>query len=110
MPRYVPLVALDELTEGGLKAVEVGGRRIVLALVEGEVYGVDGYCTHENFALDQGDLFGYELVCGLHFGSFDIRTGAVMAPPVEKPVGCCPIVVKDGQVYLAEEEEASAGS
>jgi 3-phenylpropionate/trans-cinnamate dioxygenase ferredoxin subunit len=104
MAEYVPVLAVSSLAEGELTPVEIAGRRIVLAKVDGVVYAVDGYCTHERFGLDQGELFGHELVCGLHFASFDIRTGAVLAPPAEQPLACIPIVIQDGVVYAAVQE------
>jgi nitrite reductase/ring-hydroxylating ferredoxin subunit len=66
-----------DLKEGGMLKVEANGKQIVLSLVEGKVYAIDGICTHEGGPLHEGELNEYELKCPLHYAVFDVRNGQV---------------------------------
>jgi len=63
-----------DLKEGSLLRVDVEGKPIVLAMVQGKVYAIDAVCSHEGGPLEDGSLEGYELKCPWHQGIFDIRT------------------------------------
>lgn len=64
-------------------ALRIGGRRILLARVKGEIYAIDDLCTHEGAPLHEGFLGGsdgddpYCVTCPLHGARFDVRTGKV---------------------------------
>lgn len=72
-------VALNDkdLKEGGLQKVEVDGRPVVLAKVNGRVYAMDAVCSHEGGPLEEGALQGYELKCPWHYAIFDVRNAKV---------------------------------
>ncbi len=65
----------SEFVEGRLKNVTAGGRPLVVARVEGELYAMDGKCSHMGFDLGKGRLDGHMVTCKLHGAQFDIRTG-----------------------------------
>ena len=46
----------SELAPGTMKRVDIGGRRILLANVEGRLYAADDTCTHEDASLSTGFL------------------------------------------------------
>lgn len=79
---------------------EVGDREIVLADVGGQVFAFDGICTHAFGFLDQGELEGHEVLCPLHEGRFDIRTGQVVAGEPDEPIGVYATRVEDDIVYV----------
>lgn len=66
--------------------VTVAGKDIILARVGGEYFAIDSVCTHALGYLDQGSLEGCEIVCPLHSGRFDVRTGAALWGPVVDPL------------------------
>ncbi|MEW6603619.1 MAG: Rieske 2Fe-2S domain-containing protein [Thermoproteota archaeon] len=66
-----------DLKEGGLLRVEVGGRPVVLAMVQGKIYAMDAVCSHEGAPLEDGTLDGFELKCPWHYALFDVRTAKV---------------------------------
>lgn len=45
---------VDEVPSGGLRLVEVEGRRVVLARVGASVYACDDVCAHQGGPLSQG--------------------------------------------------------
>lgn len=100
MTRTVTIGRID-VQPGDLASVEVEGRRVGLANVDGRLYAFDDECTHEQCPLvEEGTLDGRILTCGCHGAQFDVTTGKVMAPPAPKPIASYPVHVRDGQVSI----------
>ncbi len=83
----VQVAKLDEIAPGGLKAVEVNGREIVLCNDDGKIYAIDRRCGHMNAPLDLGTLEGYILTCPMHHAQFDITSGEALSGPVPPNLG-----------------------
>ena len=88
------------MPEGGTRKVEAGGLTVAVYKVEGSIYVTDDHCTHGPGSLSEGVLDGHEIECDFHQGCFDIRTGAVTAPPCVVPIKTYPVVVEDGRVTV----------
>jgi nitrite reductase/ring-hydroxylating ferredoxin subunit len=83
----VTTVPASDIPVGGLEAVDVHGRRIAVANVDGTYYAFDEACTHEQCSLvEEGELAGATVTCVCHGSQFDVRTGRVLAPPARLPV------------------------
>lgn len=83
------------------------GRRVAIYNVGGSFYASDDACTHGKASLSEdGTLEGCVIECGLHFGSFDVRTGAVVSSPCTLPLRTYPVQIRDGQVWLDVGAEA----
>jgi len=78
---YIATAPLYAVPPGHLKRVEVNGRLICLANVDGSIYALDDDCPHIGAALSQGTLDGATLTCPLHLAQFDARTGKVTRGP-----------------------------
>lgn len=83
---FVTAIGVKDVPDGGIVAVEVGGTRIAIANVGGTLYAFDDTCTHEQCSLAEGDLAGTTVTCMCHGAEFDVRSGAVLAPPALLPV------------------------
>jgi 3-phenylpropionate/trans-cinnamate dioxygenase ferredoxin subunit len=95
----------EEIRPGQLRRVEAGGVAICVARTEaGELYAIADACTHEDWSLADGELIGNEVECPLHFSRFDVRTGAVTAPPALRPAQTFPVTVDDENIYLRVSE------
>jgi nitrite reductase/ring-hydroxylating ferredoxin subunit len=81
-PRFQKVANKSDLKEGGLLAVQIDSKRIVLSKVEGKVYAMNAVCPHKGAPLEEGTLLGYDLKCPCHFALFDIRNGKVSARTV----------------------------
>src|SRR6185437_2356941 len=55
-------------------------------------------CSHERASLADGWLEGCEIECPLHSSRFDLRTGAVDAPPARLPVRTQQVVIVGGSL------------
>jgi nitrite reductase/ring-hydroxylating ferredoxin subunit len=95
-----PVVQAAAVTPGNLVAVEVGGVRIAIANVNGQLYAFDDTCTHEQCSLAEGILEDAVVTCPCHGAQFDVKTGRVVAPPAPSPVRSYPLRVENGQVVL----------
>ena len=84
--RFVPAIKLADLPVNGMVLVTANGTRIAVASVHGEYYAFDDECTHEQCSLAEGDLAGTTVTCMCHGAEFDVRSGAVLAPPAVVPV------------------------
>ncbi len=83
----VEVAKVNEIAPGGLKAVEVNGREIVVCNDDGKIYAIDRRCGHMNAPLDMGTLEGYILTCPMHHAQFDITTGEALSGPVPPSLG-----------------------
>jgi nitrite reductase/ring-hydroxylating ferredoxin subunit len=89
--QFIKVALASEIAEGGLKGVELDGNDLLLARVEGKLYCIEGLCTHGLAYLADGDLDGFRIVCPLHSGSFDVRTGAPVDYPCTEAVKAYPV-------------------
>ena len=83
---FVPAIKVADVPANGMVAVDVNGARIAVANVQGEFFAFDDECTHEQCSLAEGDLAGTTVTCMCHGAEFDVRSGAVLAPPAVVPV------------------------
>jgi 3-phenylpropionate/trans-cinnamate dioxygenase ferredoxin subunit len=95
-----------DIPPGRMTCVEVDGRRILVANVDGVYYATDDTCTHEDASLSSGSLDGELVKCPLHGSRFSLRTGEPMEDPAEDPLRCYAVKVEDG-VVLVELEARS---
>jgi nitrite reductase/ring-hydroxylating ferredoxin subunit len=94
-----PLLSAD-LLPGSIAAIDVRGTRIAVANVAGTYYAFDDTCTHAQCSLAEGDLAGTTVTCMCHGAEFDVRTGAVLAPPAPAPVRAYRIRVEAGVLEI----------
>ncbi len=100
---FVWVARVAEIAPGELLRVEVAGRLVCLANVDGAIYAVDDDCTHISGPLDQGELEGCVLTCPLHLARFDVRTGHVLRGPARDDLPTFAVRVEGGDVYVALE-------
>jgi naphthalene 1,2-dioxygenase system ferredoxin subunit len=101
--KFVKVAADQEIAEGGMKGVEVEGQEILLARVGGTIYGIEAICNHGYAYLEEGGLEGFNVVCPLHDGCFDIRTGQPTVPPCSEPIRSYPIRIEGADVFVGIE-------
>jgi 3-phenylpropionate/trans-cinnamate dioxygenase ferredoxin subunit len=73
---------------------------------DGEFLAIDDTCTHQDASLADGWLEGCEVECPLHASRFDLRTGAVDAPPAKRPIRTHEVRVEDDTVYVTVSTQA----
>lgn len=95
------VAAVDELPVDSVKRIQLNGYTICLAHAEdGNFYALDDTCSHEEFSLSEGELWGLEIECPQHGSRFDLQTGQPHALPATDPVATYPVSVEGGDVYV----------
>lgn len=89
--------------------VTVGTHNIVLCHTRDGWFALDNVCTHAYAKLSEGQLRKTRLICPLHGGSFDCRTGAAVGGPAVAPLATYTIRLTADDVEIALEKRP-AGS
>jgi len=85
--KFVRAIGAGEIAPGGMKAVELDGREIVVCNCDGVFYAIQRRCGHMNAPLDLGTLDGKYVTCGMHCAQFDATTGEALSGPVPVDLG-----------------------
>jgi 3-phenylpropionate/trans-cinnamate dioxygenase ferredoxin subunit len=78
MSDFIAVARADELRDGEMKKVEVDGRELLLARVEGVYYAIEDRCPHMGGDLSKGSLQGSVVTCPKHGSQFDVRDGQLV--------------------------------
>ena len=92
---------LDELEVDTMRKVVIDGEEICLAHAEdGSFYALGDICTHEEYSLSDGELWGLEVECPAHGSRFNLLTGDVTGLPAVVPARTYPVSVEGDDVYV----------
>ncbi len=94
------LCPVSSVPEGSAARIEIENLVLAIFNLDGEVYVINDACTHGPGSLSEGYIDGGVVVCGFHNGAFNIRTGAVVAPPCMLPVKTYAVTIRNGAVYI----------
>jgi toluene monooxygenase system ferredoxin subunit len=99
MSTWQVMMPLADLWAGELTGVRLGGQKIVLVNIGGEIRAFDDRCPHLGFQLSEGSIEGHTLTCANHQWEFDALTGRGTNP------GSCRLTVfhtrvRDGQIEI----------
>lgn len=106
---FVRVARVSDVREGSMLEVDVGSRSVVLCRTREGWFALDNVCTHAYAKLSEGRLRKMRLICPLHGGAFDCRTGAVIGSPAVVPLRTYAVRVIGDEVEVALEEQC-AGS
>jgi 3-phenylpropionate/trans-cinnamate dioxygenase ferredoxin component len=70
-----------DVPSGGIKGVEVNGKKILLSNIDGKFYAISAVCTHMGGDLSKGKLEDGMVICPRHGSKFDIKTGKNLSGP-----------------------------
>lgn len=79
--RMVEVAKTDEIPAGKMKHVEVDGKEIMIANINGKYFAVNDRCGHSSALLSMGNLNGDIVTCPPHAAQFDITTGKKTREP-----------------------------
>lgn len=87
---FVQAIKTEEIAPGGMKAVELNGRELVICNCDGSFYAIERRCGHMNAPLEMGTLDGSIVTCPMHCAQFDVTTGDALSGPVPTYLGIEP--------------------
>jgi apoptosis-inducing factor 3 len=96
----------DELQDGQMKEVMAGDKKILLARVNGQLYGLGAECPHYGAPLAEGLLCGDRLLCPWHKSCFRVTDGALLEPPALDGLPRYEVRREGGQIFVTLPEPA----
>ncbi len=97
--RFVRAASVGELSPGDMKVVVVDGKEVALANAGGRFYAFSNACSHLECPLAEGTLDGETVECPCHGSLFNVRSGAVLDGPAQRPIAVYDVQVQ-GDVIL----------
>jgi len=98
-PEFIKVASVDELVDGKVLGVTVGGKRLVLCRFENEIHALDGVCSHAKGPLGRGQLDGKYLICPWHGWEYDVTTGLCELEPTLRQEKY-PVKVEGGEILV----------
>ncbi|MGH3104921.1 MAG: Rieske (2Fe-2S) protein [Gaiellaceae bacterium] len=98
----VDVCPIEELPPGTCKIVHAGAVAVGVYNIDGELFGLEDRCSHDDGPLAEGDWEPeeYVAICPRHGSRFDIRTGRALTLPAYIAVDTFPVRVEDGVVKV----------
>ena len=98
----VDVCPIEALPPGTAKLVTAGSLTVGIYHVDGELYGLEDRCSHDDGPLAEGDWEPEEavVICPRHGSRFDLRTGRPLTLPAVEPVDTFAVWVEDGIVKV----------
>jgi nitrite reductase/ring-hydroxylating ferredoxin subunit len=87
-----------------MREADVGPHNIVICHTRDGWFALENVCTHAYAKLSEGRLRGTRLICPLHGGSFDCRTGAAIGKPAATPLKVYAVRMTGLDVEIATDE------
>jgi len=94
------VVDVSQLAPGGLLALKLGGRKVLVCNVDGRFHAIENRCPHSAVPLSGGRLRGCLLECPYHGGTLDVRDGSAQSAPIRRPVATFPVRPVEGGLEI----------
>jgi nitrite reductase/ring-hydroxylating ferredoxin subunit len=100
MTRHL-VAKIEDLEVDTMQKVIVDGEEICLAHAEdGEYYAIGDICTHEEYSLSDGELWGLDVECPAHGSRFCLLDGSVTGFPAVIPTKVYKVEIDGDDVYI----------
>lgn len=106
---FVPVLPAAALPAGSMRGVTAGGRRWLLANLEGRLFAWRDRCPHLGGPLSAGAVRGNLAVCPWHGWQVDLTSGRVRGAPGMR-TEACPVRLLEGEICLAPPAAGARGT
>jgi nitrite reductase (NADH) small subunit len=96
---FVRTMAVTDMAPGTIREVDVTGKALAVANVDGSFYVIDNTCLHRGGPLGDGTLEGKIVTCPWHGWQYDVTTGKVSQNP-SVGVSCYRVEVRAGELWV----------
>lgn len=98
---FHPVAHTDDVPQGKVKVVEIGGRSILLCHSGDAFFAIENMCSHAGEPLECGRMRAGWIACPVHGARFDLETGEAINPPATQPIATFPVrISKDGYIEV----------
>ena len=99
---YTKIASTKDIDEGTMSTFDVDGKKIAIANIDGEYFGIDDTCSHAQCSLgDEGFLDGSSVICGCHGATFNAKDGKVMSLPATEDVASYKVKVEGDDIMVS---------
>ena len=102
---WLAVARVGEIRDNSCKLFDLDGEDIAVYNLAGEYYAIEDRCSHDGGDLASGWVEGGCAVCPRHGARFDIRTGAVKAPPAYEDIHAFPTRVRRDTVEIRDDRD-----
>lgn len=99
---FVEVAKVNEIPLGKMKYVELNGKEIMIANIDGKFYALNDRCSHMNASLSMGNVKDNILTCPFHGARFDVTSGGKVSEPILTPSQEMEPLPKTWQKYLEQ--------
>ena len=78
---YMHVAQTKDAAPGHMIPVTAGGKKLLLANVDGTFFAIQQKCPHFGANLCKGKLDGHVVTCPMHGARFDVKTGQLTSGP-----------------------------
>ena len=107
MTELTKICPASDVADNSVKSFEIGNNVLAVYNLGGAFFVTDNECTHGAASLADGILEDDIIECSLHFGAFNVKTGAAVQAPCFTPLRTYKVVVQDGQVMVDLDKTAA---
>ena len=96
---FTKVAGKREFPTGAIREIQVDGKAIALANVDGKFFAINGVCLHQGGPLGEGELVGHHVICPWHAWEYDVTTGKLIT---NQAVGVesYPVEVRGDDIYV----------
>jgi nitrite reductase (NADH) small subunit len=96
---FLRVIKKDEVPAGTIRELQIDGKVIALANVDGKFYAIDNVCLHRGGPIAEGELRGTSVTCPWHGWEYNVTTGkTIMNPAVG--VQTYKVEVRGDDIYI----------
>jgi uncharacterized membrane protein/nitrite reductase/ring-hydroxylating ferredoxin subunit len=97
---FVPVAEAGSLRDRETLRVQVGGKVMAVANLNGDFYAFQEFCTHRFGPLSEGAFYDGQVECPWHRSCFDVRTGNVTQGPAKVDLETYEVQVREGKLWV----------
>ena len=101
---FTKLCATIEVPPGEMRQFDLKEEEVLVVNINGELYCLDGRCSHAGAPLYEGVLDGDILTCPWHYSQSNIRDGSVLKGPAKEKLRIHRTDIRNGQLFVEVNE------
>jgi nitrite reductase (NADH) small subunit len=96
---FVLVANIADVPLGTVHEIQVAGKAVALANVDGKFFAINNTCLHRGGPLGEGSLQGKTVTCPWHGWEYDVTTGKLLQNP-SMGVACYATEVRGEEVFV----------
>jgi len=100
MTKWVTIGTPIEIANEECKILEIDHTPIAIFNLDGEFCAIQDNCPHQHLPIADGVIDDGTITCPYHNAKFDLKTGAVLAPPACENLTTYPTRIVNGEIQV----------